>query len=134
MSKKEISVYTAGSAFDLGNIGSNYRLALPKIKGIRWLHPALAPANKGFSFAYPRDIIQLQESDVILAVFTKGRVQRGTSAEVGMASIMDKVIIIVSEDEECDHELRYILAFIHTKVRTLKEALEVLEFMGKGFI
>ena len=134
MSLREIGVYTAGSAKDLGNTKSNWRKTLPDIKGVRWLNPALAPEGKNFPFAFPRDIIQLQEAKVVLAIFNKGRVQRGTASECGIAWALDKVLIIVSDSEENDNELRYILGFATAKVRSLEEALEIITFMAKGFI
>lgn len=134
MMKHEISVYTAGSAFDLGNVKTNWRKELPNIKGVRWLNPDLAPVKKGFCFAFPRDMIQLREADVLLAVFNRGRVQRGTSAETGIAYALNKIVIIVSDSKESDHELRYILGYATIKVKNIKEAVEVLSFMAKGFI
>jgi hypothetical protein len=134
MSKKELSVYTAGSVSDLGDTDSNWRKTLPDIKGIRWLNPALAPNKKDFCFAFPRDIIQLKESDVIIAIFNKDKVQRGTSAETGLAYALGKIVIIISDSNENDYQLRYILGFAHHRVRTLKEAIELLSFMAKGFI
>lgn len=133
-----IKVYAAGSmTWVRGGPGGKWRSKLPHLPDVQWLIPRPTPGgtaeNKFQPHVYiPHDFFNVQQCDVLLAVFEPGATERqaGTCTEVGLARAWDKPIVAVCPDETAREEFHFPLWFALTVVQTIEEAIEVIRFMA----
>ncbi len=137
-----LKVYTAGYMAGVGSSRPNWRVQLRSYfkdsDCITWFDPGVpkdAIPGEGNPLIYmPRDLAQINEAHVIVALFNLEQARcLGAAVEVGIAYQQRKPIIMIDQNPEIG-SLDFVRAVATSVYTDFSAAVESLRFLADGFV